>query len=217
MERRVNDETLQLIRQWEGLRLKAYQDVGGIWTIGYGHTLTAREGQVINGMQAETLLRQDLSIAEAAVSRMVAVVLTDNQFGALVSWVYNVGIGAATGSTLVRKLNTGDYAAVPSELMRWNKVGKREVTGLTNRRAAEAGLWVRGGHVAGSAPITDAPIEPVAAAKAAGITGAATTAASVAGAVLAPLAGLPWQVAVALIAAVALGAVVWVLHRERRA
>lgn len=144
MTRRVNAETLALIQQWEGLRLEAYQDVGGVWTIGYGHTKTAKPGMKISKGQATALLRQDLADAEAAVSSLTTVELSDNQYGALVSLVYNIGAGAFQRSTLLRKLNAGDYAAVPGELARWNKVNGKPVEGLSNRRAAEAGLWVRG-------------------------------------------------------------------------
>jgi lysozyme len=154
--RRVNEESLALIKRWEGLRLSTYKCEAGVNTIGFGHTKTARPGQVISETKAERLLLEDLAEFERAISNMVRVPLTDGQFGALVSWAFNVGEGAARRSTLVRKLNNLEYDAVPSELVRWNKVGKRVVPGLTNRRAAEAGLWARGSHVA-SASLVPAP------------------------------------------------------------
>jgi lysozyme len=156
MARRINAESLALIKRWEGLKLEAYQCPAGVWTIGYGSTRGVRPGQRITEAQAERLLRDDLARFEAAIERLVQVKLSDNQFGALVSWAFNVGEGAAARSALVRKLNAGDHDAVPAELARWNKVGKRVVAGLTNRRAAEAGLWARGAHVA-SASVAPEP------------------------------------------------------------
>jgi len=151
--RRINTETLALIKQWEGCRLTSYKDVAGIWTIGYGHTRTAKQNQTISQVDADNLLMLDLEEFQDAVSRLVKVGLTDNQYGALVSFAFNVGAGAFERSTLLRKLNAGDYDSVPGQLMRWNKArvgGKMvPVQGLTNRRAAEAGLWARGAHVAG--------------------------------------------------------------------
>lgn len=146
--RRISDEALALIKRWEGLRLQAYECEAGVWTIGYGHTKTARPGQVISQTKAERLLMEDLAEFERAISEMVRVPLTDGQFGALVSWAFNVGTEAARRSTLIRRLNRLEYDAVPAELMRWNKVDRRVVPGLTNRRAAEAGLWARGSKVA---------------------------------------------------------------------
>ena len=152
MTKRVNAETLEHIKRWEGLELEAYQDVAGVWTIGYGHTKTVKPGMKITKAKAEALLKQDLNEAETAVSKMVKRPLTDNQFGALVSFVFNVGVRAFRNSTLLAKLNDGDYNRVPGELMRWNKArvnGKMvPVEGLTNRRAAEGGLWSKGAPVA---------------------------------------------------------------------
>lgn len=168
MARRINAEGLALIKQWEGLKLEAYQDIGGIWTIGYGHTRTAKHGMTITEVDAEVLLRQDLYTFETAVAAAVHVHLTDNQFAALVSWAYNVGADAMRKSTLIRKLNEGDYAAVPGELAKWNKVRGKPVRGLANRRAAEAGLWARGDYVVSR---DTAPDDTLTAAQAATQTG----------------------------------------------
>ncbi len=161
MARAVNKESLDKIRQWEGLRLTAYKDSVGVWTIGYGHTgADVKPGMTITNARADELLKSDLRTAERAVDNAVTVPLSDNQFGALVSFVFNVGVGAFNGSTLLRKLNAGDYASVPSELARWNKgtiKGKKVVIpGLVNRRAAEIGLWATGSFVS-SSPVTAAP------------------------------------------------------------
>lgn len=148
MSRRINHDTLEKLKQWEGLRLEAYRDIGGVWTIGYGHTgPDVHEGLVITAKRAELLLLADLERFERAVDQGVTVPLTDNQFGALVSFAFNVGVSAFLGSTLRKRLNAGDYEAVPGQLVRWNKVGKKVSKGLTARRAAEAGLWARGSFV----------------------------------------------------------------------
>lgn len=158
--RTISPEGLATIKQWEGLRLAAYRDVGGVWTIGWGHTATAREGMTISEAEAERLLRADLRQFEAAVDRLVTVPLSDNQFAALVSFAFNVGVGAFGGSTLLRRLNAGEYDAVPAELARWNKVKGVTVAGLANRRAAEAGLWARGAFVTSAGPTTAEPAVP---------------------------------------------------------
>jgi lysozyme len=150
MARNVNAEGLKLIKQWEGLRLKAYKDGGGVWTIGYGHTSAAGNPKVnpsmsITEAEAEKILRDDLDKFEADVVRLVKVPLTDNQFSALVSFHFNTG--ALDKSTLLKKLNKGDYNSVPSELMKWVNDNGKKVQGLVNRRAAECGLWAKGSYV----------------------------------------------------------------------
>lgn len=141
MARPLNGEGLRLLKQFEGCKLTSYKDVGGVWTIGYGHTKTARPDMTITQEQADSLLKEEVAVFADAVEKAVKVPLTDNQFAALVVFTYNVGQGAFRQSTLLRKLNEGDYSAVPPQLMRWNKVQGKEVRGLTNRRAAEVKLW----------------------------------------------------------------------------
>lgn len=145
---RTNDAGVKLIKKWEGLKTKAYQDVAGIWTIGYGHTsaaggLKVTPGLVISEKEAEDILKSDLVKFENDVNKLVKVPLTDNQFATLVSFHFNTG--ALGKSTLLKKLNAGQYDAVPSELMKWNKAtvnGKLvAVKGLTNRRTDEVHLW----------------------------------------------------------------------------
>lgn len=173
---RTSDNGIAKIKQWEGFRAKAYRDGGGVWTIGYGHTSDAlfevKPNSVITEEKAEELLRHDLREAEDAVNAYVKVPLNQNQFDALVSFTFNVGVGGKkqagfTTSTLLKKLNAGDYDAVPKELARWNKDNGKVVAGLTNRRAAEAGLWATGSFVASAdvqaspkAPIKDALLKP---------------------------------------------------------
>lgn len=163
MIRQLNKESRDLIKRWENgpdmkPKLTAYLDSGGVWTIGTGHTgkvdgVPVRKGMKITLEKAEELLDADTTIARKAVERLVKVAINDYQFGALTSWILNVGEGNAAKSTLIRKLNAGNYDAVPAELMKWvkdqdPKTGKLvTVKGLVNRRAAEAGLWARTSHV----------------------------------------------------------------------
>ena|SRR5689334_16300045 len=139
--RTVNTGGLALVREHEGLRLKAYQDSAGVWTIGYGHTRGVRPGDSISAARAEQFLDADLAEAERAVARLVKVPLTDDQFSALVSFVFNTGEGAFARSTLLRKLNEGGYGLVPACLKSWIFDNGRVLPGLVKRRAAEAALW----------------------------------------------------------------------------
>jgi len=150
MTRRINAAGLSLVKQWEALRTTAYRDAVGVWTIGYGHTRAAGGPVVTAGLkitadEADVILRTDLSKFEARVDRLVKVALTDNQFAALVSFDFNTG--ALDKSTLLKKLNKGDYNAVPAELMKWVNAGGKKLNGLVNRRSAEAGLWAKGAFV----------------------------------------------------------------------
>lgn len=152
MGRRVVEPFRAQIQGYEDCKLVAYQDVGGVWTIGRGATGPGIvRGTVWTQEQADRRFDADLGKAEAAVERLVKVELTDGQFAALCSLTFNIGVGAFTGSTLLRKLNGGDYEAVPIELMKWTRVGKRKgVAGLVNRRASECGMWARGTFVTGA-------------------------------------------------------------------
>ena len=178
------------IKQWEALRLVAYRDPVGIWTIGYGHTGDVKEGDVITKPQAERLLDDDISVATRAIARYVkpAIIeeMTQNQYDALVSFIFNVGAGAFQKSTLLKKLNNGDFDAIPTELAKWNKGtvnGKRvAIPGLVNRRAVEIDLWTTGqatGKFVSSnyvVPVPPVKPEQVTAAGAGTATGLATLA-----------------------------------------
>jgi len=180
MARRINAAGLSLIQQWEGLKLTAYKDVAGIWTIGYGHTSAAGSPSVTPGMtitkaEASRILQNDLAKFEARVERLVTVSLTENQFATLVSFDFNTG--ALHKSTLLKKLNKGDYNAVPAELAKWVNAGGKKVQGLVNRRAAEAGLWAKGAFVSSNTvtATTKANKADVATIGGAGAAGAAAT------------------------------------------
>lgn len=137
----INEAGLNLIKDFEGCRLKAYLCPAGVWTIGYGHTQGVKPDMVINQLQAERFLRQDLKRFEDAVTSLVKVPITPNQFSALVSFAYNVGTGALYDSTLLRKLNKKDYKGAANEFLRWNKAGGKVLPGLTRRRLAEKDLF----------------------------------------------------------------------------
>jgi lysozyme len=141
MARIINYAGLALIKEAEGYRDHAYQDTGGVWSIGYGHTRGVKQGDTCNPSQAEYWLEADLMDAEAAVSKLVKVPLTDNQFAALVSFVFNVGSSQLEKSTLLRKLNEGGYDLVPACLKSWIFDNGKVQPGLVKRRASEAALW----------------------------------------------------------------------------
>lgn len=131
---------------WPKKRLQPGQPVHGAATIGFGHTgKYARPGNEISFGEGKEIMRQDLVAYEDAVEAGVKVHLNENQFAALVSFAFNVGVDAFLGSTLLKRLNKGEYDAVPYELLKWNKTtikGKKvKSTGLVNRRNKEIGLW----------------------------------------------------------------------------
>ncbi|MFD2250642.1 lysozyme [Pseudochelatococcus lubricantis] len=215
MDRKVTDLVIDRIRQWEGLRLTAYRDAGGVWTIGYGHTgAEARAGRTITREQAEALLRRDLARFEAAVEKAVGVPLSDNQFGALVSFAFNVGEAAFAGSTLVKLLNGGDYNSVPAQLARWVHAGGRRVQGLVNRRAAEAGLWAAGAFVSSAPVAASVPPQGLLTAESAtataGVLSAVATAASTPG-------PLQWLFMAILVASYGFSALSWWSRRREQA
>jgi lysozyme len=140
--RPINKAGLELIKHYEGCSLEAYQDTGGVWTIGYGHTgVTARNGMNITQKKAEKLLREDLAWAEKAVIRFLRVGVNDNEYAALVSFVFNVGMGAFRRSTLLRMVNLNDFFAAEKEFGLWKYDDGIEQPGLVARREAEVELW----------------------------------------------------------------------------
>jgi len=138
---KTSQRGLDLIKQFEGLKLTAYVCPAGVLTIGYGTTAGVTPGMTITAERAEQLLRQDIAKFERGVRDSVKVPLTENQFSALVSFAYNVGLGAFRTSTLLRLLNKGEYAQAAEQFGRWNKAGGKVLPGLTRRRAAERKLF----------------------------------------------------------------------------
>jgi len=154
----VGQSGKKLFQEWEGLELNEYLDSGGAPTIGVGHLMTRSErmsGKImINGkgvvyrngltvQQCWDLLDQDLDFAEASVNSMVKVSLNQNQFDALVSFIFNVGESAFRNSTLLKVLNAGHFDQVPAQLRRWIRDNGKVVKGLVNRREKEIALWNR--------------------------------------------------------------------------
>ena len=136
-----------LIKAHEGLRLTAYPDPVGVWTIGYGHTTAAGPPKVERGMKitdagADAILRQDLAKFEGYVSSAVKVPLNQNEFDALVSFTFNIGPGNLRSSTLLKKLNAGDRAGAADEFLKWTKAGGKTLPGLVKRREAERALFL---------------------------------------------------------------------------
>ncbi|MBC7454891.1 MAG: lysozyme [Massilia sp.] len=137
----------EIEKQFEGCKLVAYPDPGTggePWTIGYGHTEGVKRGDVCTQSQADTWLSSDLRTALNAVHATVVVPLSDDEEGALVDLVFNIGVGNFTHSTLLKKLNARDYKGAASEFGRWNHAGGAVLAGLTRRRAAEADLFEQG-------------------------------------------------------------------------
>lgn len=130
-----------LVRQFEGLRLAAYQDSVGVWTIGYGHTgQDVRPGMTITNAQAADLLLVDLGTAGRAVTRVLTVPVLQCQFDALTSFAFNLGGRALAGSTLLRMVNAGDPGAA-AQFDRWVHAGGQVLIGLVRRRAAERAMF----------------------------------------------------------------------------
>lgn len=141
MNMTYSERGLDLTRQFEGIRLEAYLDGGGVPTIGYGHTKGVKLGDECDMRQAVAWLREDVQEAVEAVNRLVKVKINQAQFDALVDFVFNLGQGAFSKSTMLRMLNAYDYVGAAGQFARWNKDNGKVVAGLTRRRAAEAKLF----------------------------------------------------------------------------
>lgn len=135
---------LALTESFEGCRLVAYQDSGGIWTIGYGHTKDVHVGMTCSQPQAEQWLLADVSDATTAVNRLVHIALSQEEFDALVDFVFNVGIGNFAGSTLLKLLNAHDLQGAIDEFDKWDRAAGVEVAGLLRRRQAERAMFTLG-------------------------------------------------------------------------
>lgn len=139
---KLGKKGLKLIKEFEGLKLRAYQDTGGVWTIGYGHTRNAKPGLTITEKQATKLLVADVYDAEKGVERATKVDLTQNEFDALVSFTFNLGVGQLLKSTLLKKLNRGDKEGAADEFLRWVYDNGKKLRGLERRREAERVLFL---------------------------------------------------------------------------
>ena len=138
---KVSGKGLALIKEFEGCKLTAYKDSVGVWTIGYGHTRSARQGMVITQAQADELLALDVAAHAAGVYKALQVKLEQHQFDAVVSLAFNVGVSAVRNSTLMKMTNRGDVKPAAAQFDRWNKAGGKVLAGLTRRRAAERKMY----------------------------------------------------------------------------
>lgn len=141
---KINEKGLSLIKSFEGLRLKAYKCPAGVWTIGYGSTEGVKPGMTITREEAEQLLRQDIERFEKGVDDLVEVDINENQYSALVSLAYNIGLGNFKKSTLLKLINKGnqnELEAVHSQFKRWVWAGSQILPGLVKRREAEFKLY----------------------------------------------------------------------------
>lgn len=153
----MSEHGIDLLTEWEGFKPNAYNDIVGVATIGVGHALTPAEKSAgalnidgtsvpyANGLsedQVKALLGSDLQRYESALNDAIAVDLAQNQFDALVSFCFNIGIGGFQGSTVLKDVNNSNFDAVPGDLRMWDKAGGQVSDGLVNRRAKEISLWL---------------------------------------------------------------------------
>jgi lysozyme len=161
----INAATEALLKQYEGFSATPYLCPAGVWTIGYGHTNdVSRSTPAVTGQEGEALLAGDVDVAARAVRRYVKAPLNENQFGALVSFVFNLGAGVLRGSTMLNYLNAGRYMPAADEFPRWvwakRPDGSRvQLPGLIARRAAERTLFLTPVIVADNAPVNLPPPE----------------------------------------------------------
>ena len=144
---KVNKQGIQLVKSFEGCFLNAYLCPAKVWTIGYGNTkyqngTAVKQGDKITQEQAEALLSDILAEFSKDVSKLIKVELNDNQFSALVSFAFNLGVGALSKSTLLKKVNANpNDKTIENEFMRWVSAGGKKLNGLVRRRTAESKLY----------------------------------------------------------------------------
>ena len=147
---KTSDKGIDQIKSFEGFRAMPYQDIVGKWTVGYGHLMVAGDGCVegspITMGQATELLRKDLHTAEEAVNAC-GVELEQNEFDALVSFVYNLGVGAFQRSTLLKLIKSGNKLAASGEFPKWSMAVGKEVPGILKRRHAEQDCFLHSTYV----------------------------------------------------------------------
>ena len=143
----INQAGLDLIKRWEGCKLKSYQDVVGVWTVGYGLTsgagfIEVGPDTVLTQEEADWYLEQVVDKFAAEVKSSITAEINENQFAAFVSLAYNVGIGGFKRSSALKHFNSGDLDKVPNAIRMWKKAGGKVVKGLVNRREAEIQLFL---------------------------------------------------------------------------
>lgn len=137
----ISERGKAFIKRHEGLRLRAYKDDGGHWTIGYGHTTATYPGDTCTQRQADDWFERDLGPAIAGIGRAVQVPLHQYEYDTLCSLIFNIGIGAFERSDVLRDLNRAQYESVPSALWGWRYVNHKEDRGLMRRRSDEIAMW----------------------------------------------------------------------------
>ena len=135
-------DATSLIAEFEGFSAEAYLCPAGVWTIGYGQTGGIKRGMTCTKVEAMRWLSARVKTTEREIRRLVRVPINANQMAALVSFVYNVGIGAFKRSSLFRLLNAGRYAEAADQLLRWDKAGGKVLPGLTRRRIREREIFL---------------------------------------------------------------------------
>lgn len=213
-------ENENLIKKWESLELKAYLPTpNDVWTIGWGHTKGVKRGMTITRHQAQRFFEEDVQWAEDAVNKLVKVPLNQNQFDALVSFVFNIGETNFRNSTLLRKLNRKDYEGAANEFPRWKHQKGKVLRGLVRRRAEEMEIFldpVENNNTTG--PVDTGPNKEKAVKSPdiwTAITGVLGAAGASAGGTY--LGDLSWPVIGASIALVAVaGYLVWTFIKKRR-
>lgn len=138
----INAKGLALMKAFEGCELKAYKDQAGVWTIGYGHTKDVVPGMIITQEEAEEYFKEDLLDFEEGVSDLLTIEVTDNQFSALVSFAYNLGLGSLKKSHLLSFLNQGMAEKAATQFVRWDLVNGIPDKGILRRREAERDLFL---------------------------------------------------------------------------
>jgi lysozyme len=142
--RRINKSGIDLIKQYEGLRLAAYLCPGDVWTIGYGHTgPEVKKGLFVTAKRAEELLQEDLRRFEDGVCDLVEVEISDNAFSALVSFSFNVGLYNLKRSTMLRLINEGKVKEAADEFRKWTRANGKVLNGLVKRRESERTLFLK--------------------------------------------------------------------------
>lgn len=142
---KTSEKGIELIKKYEGLKLSAYLCTAGVWTIGYGHTKNVRQGQKINIGEAERLLKEDLKAFEKGINDL-NLKINQNQFDALVSFAFNVGLENLKKSTLLKKIKANPMdKSIENEFMRWVYAGSKKLDGLIKRRTEEAEMYFKEG------------------------------------------------------------------------
>lgn len=140
----ITNEGINLIKKFEGLKLEAYLCPAGVWTIGYGHTKGVKKGDKITQLEADNLLKEDLSSFEKGVTSLIKSNINQNQFDALVSFAFNLGLVNLKNSTLLKKVNSNpDDRTIVDEFIKWIYAGGKPLEGLKRRRQAEAYLYFK--------------------------------------------------------------------------